>query len=154
MSDTTLPLYQIQASLSDGLRVTVTNGQHQWYADEPAEKAGAGSAPNPYELLLGSLAACTAITLKLYTAQKGIPLEWVQATYEFDRVHADDCAECEQEGSGLIERIRSRVTIGGSFDDAQRARLAQIVCRCPVHKTLAAGVRIFDDVEFAETETA
>ncbi len=150
MSDTALPHYEIKARLSDGLRVTVSNGRHEWYADEPIAKGGEESAPNPYELLLGSLAACTAVTLKLYTTQKGIPLEWVETTYEFDRVHADDCAECEQEGTGLIERIKSHVTIGGTFDDAQRNRLAQIVCRCPVHKTLAAGVRIFDDVAFAD----
>jgi uncharacterized membrane protein YphA (DoxX/SURF4 family) len=48
----------------------------------------------------------------------------------------------------MIERIETRVTLRGTFDDAQRARLAQVAERCPVHKTLANGVQIFDSVPF------
>ena len=66
----------------------------------------------------------------------------------YGRVHADDCAECESEDRGMIERVRSEVAIHGSFTEAQRARMAQIVERCPVHKTLTRGVRIFDSVSF------
>ncbi|MCP4204299.1 MAG: hypothetical protein GY769_20480 [bacterium] len=99
-------------------------------------------------MLVGSLAACTAITLRWYANHKRIELEGVDVALEFDRVHADDCAECDQETGGLIERIRSRVTIRGSFDEAQRARLTQIAGRCPVHKILTHGVQIFDSVSF------
>lgn len=42
------------------------------------------------------------------------------------------------------------MTLGGTFDDAQRRRLEQIVSRCPVHKTLVHGMKIFDTVEFAD----
>jgi len=68
----------------------------------------------------------------------------IDLSLEFDRVHTDDCEECESESKGMIERIRSEVTILGTFDEAQQARLAQIVTRCPVHKTLVRGVQIFD----------
>ena len=47
-----------------------------------------------------------------------------------------------------IDRIQSQVTIRGSFDDAQRARLTQVAARCPVHKTLANGVHMVDSVTF------
>ena len=67
---------------------------------------------------------------------------------EFDRVHADDCIDCDERQDGVIERIRSEVTIFGSFDEAQRARLAQVAQRCPVYKTLAHGVTILDAVAF------
>src|SRR5688572_1439102 len=40
-------------------------------ADEPVEAGGLGSGPTPYELLSGALAACTAMTLRLYAARKG-----------------------------------------------------------------------------------
>ena len=139
------PLYHVNATLGENLRVQIDNGRHQWYADEPIKAHGNDTAPTPYELLLGSLAACTVITLRMYAQQKGFELPWVKTIYEFDRIHADDCAECEEEGTGMIERIRSQVTIGGDFTDAQRERLTQIVGRCPVHKTLAAGIRMFDD---------
>ena len=67
---------------------------------------------------------------------------------EFDRVHADDCLDCDERADGWIDRIQSHVTIHGSFDEAQRARLTQVAERCPVHKTLANGVQIFDTVAF------
>jgi putative redox protein len=104
-------------------------------------------------MLLGSLAACTALTLRLYANHKGITLDRIQAEYEFDRIHAEDCEECESIDSGLIDRVRAHVTLGGSFTEAQRARLTQIVGRCPVHKTLTHGMSIIDRVTFEESKS-
>lgn len=36
------------------------------------------SGPTPYELLSASLAACTAMTIRVYADRKGFPLERVQ----------------------------------------------------------------------------
>jgi uncharacterized OsmC-like protein len=44
--------------------------------------------------------------------------------------------------------MTSHVRIAGDFDEAQRKRLAQVVERCPVHKTLATGVRMVDRTDF------
>ncbi len=72
-------------------------------------------------------------------------------TLEFDRVHADDCVNCDQRKDGWIDRIQTQVAIRGTFNEAQRTRLAQVAARCPVHKTLANGVEIFDSVTFEES---
>ena len=71
-------------------------------------------------------------------------------TLEFDRVHADDCVDCEERRDGLIERVRTEVTIHGELTAAQRARLAQVAQRCPVHKTLAHGAHFDDAVTFVD----
>ncbi len=63
---------EITAELVAGTRVSLSNGRHEWLADEPLDKGGEDSGPSPYEMLLGSLAACTLITLVLYTRHKGI----------------------------------------------------------------------------------
>ena len=139
----------ITASLDGGTAVRISTRGHEWAADEPKDAGGADTGPTPYELLLGSLAACTVVTLALYCRHKGIRLDGVEARYEHDRLHARDCEECEDERSGFIDRIRSRVRIEGDFDDGQRARLEQIVSRCPVHKTLENRPVITDAVEFA-----
>ncbi len=98
--------------------------------------------------MLGSLAACIAITLRLYANHKGIALAEVGVRLDFDRVHADDCVDCDERADGWIDRIQSQVTIRGTFDDAQRARLTQVAQRCPAHKTLANRVHIVDSVDF------
>jgi putative redox protein len=138
----------ITATLKNGTRVEVTNYRHTWYADEPLNQHGTDTGPTPYEMLLGSLAACTVITLQHYARHKGILLDSIRADYEFDRIHAEDCDECEETEKGLIERVRTHVTIAGEFDEAQRIRLEQIVARCPVHKTLTHGMKILDHVTF------
>ena len=139
---------QIVATLSSGTTVELTNGRHTWSADEPLEVNGTDLGPNPYELLLSSLAACTCITLAFYCRHKGLELESVTASYELDRIHAKDCEDCDDPTTEFIERIVSRVHITGEFDEAQRKRLAEISERCPVHKTLARGVVFSDSATF------
>ena len=114
----------------------------------PLGAGGTDLGPTPYEILLGSPAACIVITLRLYANHKGITLPEVDVRLDFDRVHADDCADDDERADGWIERIKSQVTMRGTFDDAQRARLAQVARRCPVHKTLANGVHLVDSVAF------
>jgi len=139
---------QITAKLTSGMAVVLSNGRHEWRADEPTDAGGTDTGPNPYELLLGSLAACTCITISLYCQHKGLLLESVSTTYDFSRVHADDCEDCDKPDKGLIEKIASNVHIEGNFDEAQRKRLTQIAQRCPVHKTLAHGVAFDDNATF------
>jgi len=139
---------RITANLTSGMAVRLSNGRHEWKADEPIDAGGTDTGPNPYELLLGSLAACTCVTIAWYCQFKKLPLESVSTTYDFDRVHVDDCKDCDIPDRGFIGRITSNVHIEGNFDDAQRKRLAQIAERCPVHKTLAHGVEFEDNATF------
>ncbi len=139
---------RITAELTSGMAVRLSNGRHEWKADEPPDAGGTDTGPNPYELLLGSLAACTCVTISWYCQYKKLPLESVSTTYDFERVHADDCKDCDIPDKGFIEKITSNVQIEGNFDEAQRKRLAQIAQRCPVHKTLAHGVEFEDNATF------
>ena len=138
----------VTAELGSGTVVNLRARQFSLVSDEPESAGGTDTGPTPYEILLGSLAACTALTLRLYANHKGIRLDGVKVSLTFDRVHADDCEDCDERLDGWIERIQSRVVMSGKFDDAQRARLAQVAQRCPVHKTLANGVHISDSVSF------
>ena len=140
---------QITARLDSGMAVTLSNGRHQWLADEPLDVGGSDTGPTPYELLLASLAACTCITISWYCQGKNLPLASVSATYDFDRIHIKDCEDCDDSKKGLIDRITSHVHIEGDFDEAQRNRLAQVAERCPVHKTLANGVTFEDHATFS-----
>lgn len=140
----------ITATLTSGLAVQLSNGRHEWQADEPKDVGGSDSGPNPYELLLSALAACTCVTISGYCQYKKLPLESISASYEYARVHADDCKDCDIPDKGYIEKITSNIHIEGDFDEAQRKRLAQIAARCPVHKTLARGVKFEDNATFGQ----
>ena len=102
------PMASISAELVDNFQVSITNGTHTWGADEPAELGGDNTGPNPYDLLLGSLAACTIITLSMYAKRKKIELSSLSVEYAHDRIHAKDCEECDDNHSGMIDRISSK----------------------------------------------
>jgi len=140
---------KISAKLESGTVVRLSNGRHEWTADEPVDAGGTDAGPNPYELLLGSLAACTCMTISMYCRHKGMTLHSINASYEFSNIHAEDCKDCEDSDKGFVEKITSNINIRGDFNDAQRKRLAQIVERCPVHKTLSRGVAFEDNATFA-----
>ena len=140
----------ITAELTGGYAVDLRSSSgHTWTADEPVAAGGTDTGPTPYELLLGALAACTTITVSMYAQRKGWAVDGIEVSYAHDRVHVDDCAECESHHRGYIDRIVSRITIRGDLDDAQRQRLTEVAGRCPVHKTLEKGVHLEDHVTFA-----
>ncbi len=135
----------ITADLTSGTLVEIRNGRHVWYADEPVELNGTDQGPNPYEMLLGSLAACTSITLSYYAQRKGWTIDSVSVKYDYEKVHADDCDECDDQETGWLDGVRSTIFIEGTFDEDQRKRLTEIAQRCPVHKTLDNGITFIDE---------
>lgn len=109
-------------------------GKHTLLADEP-EPIGGDAGPDPYDLLLGAIGACTTMTVRMYAEHKGWPLESVSVRLTYNRLHAKDCDDCEDK-SGRVHRIESIVTFDGALSDEQRDRLLEIAERCPVHRTL------------------
>jgi putative redox protein len=123
------------------LQQEITIGPHHLRADEPVSSGSDDSGPSPYDLLTAALGACTSMTLRLYAERKQIPLERVRVNLRHDKIHAQDCGECETK-EGRIDRIERVIELEGDLDDAQRARLLEIADRCPVHRTLHSEVLI------------
>lgn len=137
---------QVIVEGAGGLGQRITAREHQFRADEPVADGGSDTGPTPYELLLGSLGACTAITLRLYAQRKGWPLEDVSITLDHDRVHAQDSVDCETQDA-RIDRITKHLKLVGPLTDAQRDRLAEIADRCPVRRTLSGQIHFQQTVE-------
>jgi len=116
--------------------------QHFLRADEPIKYGGSDLGPSPYDLLLMSLGACTSMTLRMYANHKKLPLEDVIVRLQHERVHAEDCIDCNHK----IERIVRRISLVGDLDDAQRQRLLEIADRCPIHRTLENNPQIVTEL--------
>jgi putative redox protein len=80
------------------------------------------------------------MTVTLYARRKGWPVERVTVRLRQQRIHAKDCAECEESTEGFVHRIERSVSVEGDLTDEQRARLQEIAHKCPVHKTLTSKI--------------
>ena len=127
------------ASSPDGdFAHNIAAGLHQMRADEPTSiPGGLDSGPPPYDFLLAGLGACTAMTLRMYANRKGWPLEDVDVHLEHQKIHNSDSDKADK-----LDEMTRHITIKGPLDETQRARLLEIADKCPVHKTLEAGVQI------------
>jgi uncharacterized OsmC-like protein len=56
----------------------ISVGPHLLQADEPGDAGGNDVGPNPYELLLAALGACTSMTVRMYAERKQWPLRSVR----------------------------------------------------------------------------
>lgn len=119
-------------------------GRHAMLADEPESYGGTDTGPTPYELLMAGLGACKTMTMRMYAQRNRYPMEQARVTLKHDKIHAEDCAECETE-DGRIDRIEVEVEVIGDMDEEIRQKIAHIASRCPVHKTLQSEVVIKSD---------
>jgi putative redox protein len=131
---------RVTVSSESGLAQEITSSAHRWGADEPVP-LGTDTGPSPYELLLSSLGACTAMTLRLYAQRKGIDLQRITVRLQHYRIHAEDCRDCETK-AGLLDRIDREIELSGNLDEAQKQRMLEIAERCPVHRTLQSEINI------------
>ena len=115
-------------------QVELNARSHPVQADEPLASGGGDTAPTPLELLASALAACTAITLRMYAERKGWRLGAVTVRLKLFR-----------EETGI--RVERDVAVGGELDDDQRARLADICERTPVTLALKSGIEIRTTLE-------
>jgi putative redox protein len=99
-------------------------------ADEGPRLEGADAGPDPFELLLSSLGACTAITLRMYAARKAWPLASVDVRLAW------------RGEPGVPPLIERELAFDGPLDQAQRARLADIAERTPVTLVLKSAAEI------------
>lgn len=119
----------------------ITARSHHWAADEPRESDGQDQGPTPYELLLSALGSCTAITAQMYARRKDWPLESIEVELEQNRIHAEDCEDCDQK-EGMVLEIQMTLKLTGYLTEEQEERILEIANRCPVKKSLEHEIKI------------
>jgi putative redox protein len=118
------------ASTEPAFRVDLRAGAHELVADEPATAGGGDLGPTPFGFLLSGLAACTAMTLRMYAERKGWELTTIAVDVRYDIVDDEP---------GAIERT---ITVAADLPAEQRDRLADIAERTPVTLAVRGGTPI------------
>lgn len=136
----------VQSRPGSPYTMDIYSERHHLTADEPKKVNGDDLGMNPYELLLSSLGACTAMTVKMYAKRKGINLEDVNVRLRHAKEHSSDCVDCS-DNPRTIDVIRKKISLTGDLQTEERQKLLEIAEKCPVNKTLKSEISIkgFED---------
>jgi putative redox protein len=105
----------------------------EFIADEPEKNGGKDLGPDPFTLLLSSLASCTLITLRMYIDRKGwdIPVIKVNANL-FQTKSAE----------ALTTFIDRDIIFPAGLEPEKKNRLQEIAEQCPISKLLEGNVKV------------
>lgn len=121
---------EVKVSVGSTYTAQVEAGLHHFAVDEPIASGGHDEGPNPEQLLASALGCCMAITLRMYANRKNWPLENINVTVTFNR---------EKESK---DSLKAKVELLGPLTAEMKSRLIEIAAKCPMHKTLSAGLEI------------
>jgi putative redox protein len=105
-------------------------GHFDLSTDEPLTLGGQGGAPAPFDYYLAALAACTAITLRMYAQKKG---------WELGEFRAELALTRDEDGKVQIHRV---LHSDQALSDEQWQRLLEIVEKTPVTRAMREGAQI------------
>jgi putative redox protein len=107
----------------------LSTGDLHFLSDAYTVNGWDGTGPTPHEYLGAALAACTSMTLKMYSVRKSMNLENAIVTVDIER--ADD-----------VEKFSRNIELIGNLSAEEKERLLEIANKCPIHKALAGQIQI------------
>ena len=127
----------VSASIGTQLYKTeIKTNNHLIIADEPKKVGGQDLGFTPTELLNSSLAACSAITIRMYAERKGWNVQHININVKHKINTSSETITFEKE----IEVI-------GNLDAAQKKRLVEIGEKCPVEKMLKGDIKVVSSLK-------
>lgn len=114
-------------NLASPYQIAFHNGEQSGRADTAADKGGSGQGFRPHELLEAALASCMVMTLRMYAERHAIDHAGIGVAVRLNR------------GDPEHPVFESTLSFPAGFPEDRRERMLQVVERCPVHRTLAAG---------------
>ncbi|MDE3250080.1 MAG: (4Fe-4S)-binding protein [Bacteroidota bacterium] len=105
----------------------------KFIADEPVVTGGQDQGPDPYTLLLASLASCTLITLRMYIDRKGLVVPSISVNANLFQYTKDE---------QTVTVIDRDIRFEGDIDDEQKEKLTDIAKACPISKLLSGPIEV------------
>jgi putative redox protein len=118
---------------TDKYQCTIEWRNGTFIADEPVRSGGMDSGPDPYTLLLSSLATCTLVTLRMYIERKGWDVPKIVVNANMFQAKKDEIT------TTVFDRD---IKFFGELTTEQKDRLLEIAAACPVSKILEGNVKV------------
>jgi len=116
---------EMTVSFPGGKRVTAHYGGFDIATDQGEDSGGDGTAPEPFDLFLASLAACAGYYVLTFCDSRDISTDGVRLRQSWER---DD--------NNKLVRVKIEIQVPPDYPDKYRKALVRAVNTCSVKKTI------------------
>lgn len=115
----------IRVSFGAGKRVDAHLNGHVIHTDQSAEHGGDGSAPEPFQLFLASLATCAGIYVLGFCQVRNIPTDAIELVQHHDH-----------DATGRLSGVRLEISVPADFPAKYVGALERVAAKCAVKRAL------------------
>jgi putative redox protein len=105
----------------------------KFISDEPLSSGGKDTGPDPYTLLMSSVASCVLVTLRMYIDRKNWDIPSLTINVNMYQETVNDIK------TTVIDRD---LILGGNIPDEQKIKLQEIAGHCPISKILEGDIKL------------
>lgn len=113
-------------SFPGGKRVNASYGQFEIVTDQAVDSGGGGTAPEPYDYFLASIATCAGIYVLGFCQKRDIPHDDIRLTQSWER----------EEKTNRLTTVRIAIEVPADFPEKYRDALVRVANQCAVKKAL------------------
>jgi len=115
---------EIAVAFTGGKKVEVRVRDFRIETDQPAESGGSAAAPAPFDLFLGSLAACAGYYVLAFCQARGISADGIGVVM---RTETDPLKK-------MIGKVAIEIMLPSEFPEKYRAAVVRAADQCSVKK--------------------
>ncbi len=130
-----------------GLQQEIRAGQYTLIADATKQEGGQELGPDPHQLVLAGLGACTSMTLQIFAQKRDWDLKKVNIKLREERIDDPDNL------GRHISCITRDIEVEGDLDQKQLQKLKAIADKCPIHKLLVGHKTVVTNLLALNTKT-
>lgn len=116
---------RIQVKFTGGKRVDAVVGDHVIHTDQSVAHGGEGSAPEPFDLFLASLATCAGLYVLVFCQARAIPTDQLSLVQE--QIFED----------GKLRGVRLSIVVPAGFPEKYLDAVRAAASGCKVKKALS-----------------
>lgn len=116
----------MNVSFPGGKLVNARYDRFEFTTDQAVDSGGTGSAPEPFDYFLASLATCAGIYVLGFCQKRNIPHDGISLTQSWER----------EEKTKRLTNVRISIEVPADFPDKYRDALVRVANQCLVKKTL------------------
>jgi len=127
----------MKVSFPGGKRVNASYDGFEIATDQAVDSGGDGTAPEPYDYFLASLATCAGIYVLGFCQKRDIPYDGISLTQNWER----------EDKTNRLAAVRISIEVPADFPDKYHRALVRAASLCSVKKALENPPEFFVETE-------